>query len=362
MRLLVAGGGGFLGHHLTRRFLSRGHRVLVVDNFITGRWANVTGLKGGPGGRPLEVLCADVSRLPALPGRFDAVIHLASPASPRDYLRWPLPTLEAGSSGTRRLLECARENRARFLLASTSEVYGDPQVHPQPESYWGHVNPVGPRSVYDEAKRFAESLATAFALHAGVVVRIARIFNTYGPGMRLDDGRVIPSFVTQALRGEPLTVQGDGSQTRSFCYVEDLVAGLESLLWSDVEGPVNLGSTEEYTVRETAEKVIALTGSRSRIENRPLPADDPHLRRPDITRARERLGWTPCVPLEQGLTRTVADIAGRLRRGEGSEARSGPDRERVALRAPRAGMPAAAARPEDAPRARAVGEAGGDGL
>ena len=362
MRVLVAGGAGFLGYHLVQRLLRGGHRVVVVDNFLTGRRVNVERLRRGPGGARLELVCADVARLPALPGPLDAVVNLASPASPRDYLRWPLATLEAGSSGTRALLECARDHRARFLLASTSEVYGDPQVHPQPESYWGHVNPVGPRAVYDEAKRYAEALATAFATHEGVAVRIARIFNTYGPAMRLDDGRVIPTFVTQALRGEPLTVQGHGRHTRSYCYADDLVAGLETLLWSDVEGPVNLGNTEEHTVLETAERIIALTGSRSRIEFHPLPADDPQLRRPDLTRARERLGWVPRVPFHEGLSRTVADIGRRLRDGEVLEPAAATLGDRRAARTTVLRLPADGVRLAPGRGSEAMGNAGATGI
>ena len=312
MRVLIAGGAGFIGSHLTARMLAAGHRVTVLDNLITGRRENLAGLERAAIRRTLEIRTGDICRPPALEGRFDAVLHLASPASPRDYLEHPLETLEAGSTGTRNLLELARRDGARFLLASTSEVYGDPEVHPQPESYWGRVNPIGPRSVYDEAKRFSESLASAYARQGLVSVRIARIFNTYGPGMRTHDGRVIPSLVGQALRGAPLTVHGDGSQTRSYCYVDDLVRGLDSLLWSDVEGPVNLGNPEEYTVLETAQRILEATGSASSIVHHPLPEDDPRQRRPDVTRARERLGWSPEVPFEDGLRHTVDDLARRL--------------------------------------------------
>jgi dTDP-glucose 4,6-dehydratase len=362
MRVLVAGGAGFLGYHLVQRLLRGGHRVIIVDNFLTGRRINVDRLKRSPGGADLELLYADVVHLPRLPGPIDAVLNLASPASPRDYLRWPIATLETGSSGTRALLECARAHQARFLLASTSEVYGDPQVHPQPECYWGHVNPVGPRAVYDEAKRYAEALATAFAAHEGVAVRIARIFNTYGPAMRLDDGRVIPSFVTQALRGEPLTVQGHGRHTRSYCYVDDLVAGLETLLWSDVEGPVNLGNTEEHTVLETAQRIIALTGSRSRIEFHPLPVDDPQLRCPDLTRARERLAWQPRVGFEDGLALTVADIEGRLRDGEQLGATTTTHGERRAARTTVLRLPAERVRRGTGGNSAAMGNAGATGV
>lgn len=306
MRILIGGGGGFIGSHLCGRFLAAGHSVTVVDNFLTGRPENLSAFHGVSGFRLVE---ADVRTLPAFPEHFGAVVHLASPASPRDYLAHPLETLEAGSLATRNLLQLAERNGARFLLASTSEVYGDPAVHPQPESYWGHVNPVGPRSVYDEAKRYAEAYASAYARTRGVPVRIARIFNTYGPRMRLWDGRVIPTFVAQALRGEALTVQGDGSQTRSYCFVEDLVSGLERLLWSEVERPVNLGNPEEYTVLETAERIIELTESRSRVEFVPLPTDDPRRRCPDISRARHELGWSPTIPLSEGLRCTIEDIA-----------------------------------------------------
>jgi dTDP-glucose 4,6-dehydratase len=314
MRVLVAGGAGFVGFHLVRRLLDRGHGVFIVDSLITGRRSNLVELaRVAPPGR-LDVLEADICTMTLPEPRFDAVLHLASPASPVDYQRHPLETLEAGSTGTRRLLELARRDGARFLLASTSEVYGDPQVHPQPESYWGRVNPVGPRSCYDEAKRYAEALTSAHARHLGVLVRIVRIFNTYGPRMRLDDGRVIPTFIRQALCGEPLTVFGDGSQTRSYCYVDDLVEGLEALLWSDVEGPVNLGNDEEHAVLATARRIVELTGNRSPIVLHPLPADDPRIRRPDLTRARTELGWEPRVRFEDGLGRTIEDLARRIRR------------------------------------------------
>lgn len=316
MRFLLAGGGGFVGSWLARRLISAGYEVVIVDNFITGRRSNVAALQTGPRGSLVKLVVADVCRLPDLAGPFHAVLHLASPASPIDYLRHPLETLEAGSTGTRKLLEFSRRKKARFLLASTSEVYGDPEIHPQHESYWGHVNPVGPRSAYDEAKRYAEALASAYARYTDVCVRIARIFNTYGPGMRLDDGRVIPTFVGQALLGSPLTVFGDGQQTRSYCYVGDLVEALEALLWSDAEGPVNLGNPEEYTVLETARQTIALTQSKSTIEFKPLPEDDPRKRRPDITRARQILGWSPRTPFRKGLGFTVQDLHGRIEAGE----------------------------------------------
>src|SRR5881397_1702831 len=313
MRILLAGAAGFVGSALARHLLARGSQVVGVDDFLTGRRENISWVKGGPEGHAFSLVEADVSRSFRVPGRFDAVLHLASPASPIDYLRYPLRTLEAGSFGTRNLLEIARRDAAIFLLASTSEVYGDPLVHPQPESYWGNVNPIGPRSVYDEAKRFSEALASGYSRHAGLRVRIARIFNTYGPRMRCDDGRVIPTFVCQALTGQPVTVFGDGTQTRSYCYVDDLVEGLESLMLSDAEAPVNLGNPVEWTILETARRVIALTNSSSRIVFRPLPQDDPHLRRPDITRARELLGWTPLTSFDEGLARSVSYFEKRLR-------------------------------------------------
>jgi len=316
MHIVLAGGGGFVGSHLARHLLVSGHKVTIVDNFLTGRRANVAALREHFPGPQLRLYVADVCRPVDVAEKVHAVLHLASPASPVDYMRYPLQTLEAGSTGTRCLLELARRHGARFLLASTSEIYGDPDVHPQPECYWGRVNPVGPRSVYDEAKRYAEALTSAYARSYGVRVRIARIFNTYGPRMRLEDGRVIPSFVRQALLGEPLTVFGDGTQTRSYCYVDDLVAGLDALLWSNVEGPVNLGNPEEYTVLETARTIVELLQSKSSIVFRRLPPDDPRRRRPDISRARELLGWSQRIPLREGLAHTVGDLASRLLRGD----------------------------------------------
>ena len=316
MRLLIAGGAGFVGSHLAVELLSCGHEILIVDNLLTGRAANLHRLERANHGPRLDVRVMDACNLHEVSGPLDAVLHLASPASPIDYLRFPIETLDAGATVTRRLLDVARQKGARFLLASTSEVYGDPLEHPQTESYWGNVNPVGPRSVYDEAKRFAEALASAYAREYGLTVRIARIFNTYGPHMRIDDGRVIPTFISQALRGEPLSVFGEGSQTRSYCYVDDLVSGLEALLWSDAEGPVNLGSPEEFTVLETAQEVIRLTGSRSVVVHRPLPEDDPQLRRPSIDRARKLLGWEPQTTFRHGLARTVEELHTRLHDGE----------------------------------------------
>jgi dTDP-glucose 4,6-dehydratase len=301
-RALVTGGAGFLGSHLCRTLLHRGWEVVAADNLLTGREANVADLAG----ERFSLVERDVTRPLEVPGRLDAVLHFASPASPPDYLAHPIETMEVGSNGTRHTLELAREKGARYLLASTSEVYGDPLVHPQPEFYWGNVNPVGPRSVYDEAKRFAEAMATAYRTSHGVDVKIARIFNTYGPYLRPGDGRAVPNFITQALRGEPLTVYGDGSQTRSFCYVDDEVRGLLALLDSDWNaGPVNIGNPEEHTVLELAELVLEICGSSSPIVHAPLPADDPTRRRPDISLAERVLGWRPEVSLADGVARTV---------------------------------------------------------
>jgi dTDP-glucose 4,6-dehydratase len=301
-RALVTGGAGFLGSHLCRSLLQRGWEVVAADNLLTGRKANVADLAG----ERFSLVEADVSRPLDVPGPLDAVLHFASPASPRDYLAHPIETLDVGSRGTWHTLELAREKNARYLLASTSEVYGDPLVHPQPESYWGNVNPVGPRSVYDEAKRFAEALATAYQTTGHLDVKIARIFNTYGPYLRPGDGRAVSNFIAQALAGEPLTVYGDGSQTRSFCYVDDEVRGLLALLDSDwTDGPVNLGNPEELTILELAELVLRLTGSSSPITHAPLPEDDPSRRRPDISLAGRVLGWRPEISLTEGVARTV---------------------------------------------------------
>jgi len=302
LRLIVSGAAGFIGSHLCDRLLEEGHTVMGLDNLLTGSLANLAHLEGNPHFRFVR---HDVTQPFELDGRVDGVLHLASPASPKDYLRHPLETLEAGSTGTRRMLELTRQSKARFLLASTSECYGDPLVHPQPETYWGHVNPVGPRSCYDEAKRFAEALTMAYHGTHGLPVNIARIFNTYGPRMKLEDGRVVPAFLDQALRGEPLTVFGDGSQTRSFCYVSDMVEGLYRLLLSDERYPVNLGNPSEMTILEFAERIRRLTGTSSPIEFQPLPEDDPKQRRPDISKARRLLGWEPRVPLEDGLRLTI---------------------------------------------------------
>ena len=307
-RVLVAGGAGFIGSHLVDRLLDRGDTVVCVDDLSTGTRAAVESHAGNDRYHFVEfdITRPELDANPAVAGgRFDAVIHLASPASPPEFLRRPIDTLDAGSVGTRALLEVARRDGARFLLASTSEVYGDPLVNPQPETYCGNVNPVGERSVYDEAKRFAEALTMAYARHHGLIVRIARIFNTYGPRMRPDDGRVVTNFVHQALGGEPLTVYGAGGQTRSFCYVDDEVAGLLALLDGSVTGPVNIGNPHEVTVKEFAELVIELTGSSSAIDFLPLPVDDPKVRRPDISLARRELGWEPTISLRDGLALTI---------------------------------------------------------
>jgi nucleoside-diphosphate-sugar epimerase len=307
--VLVAGGAGFIGSHLIDVLIARGDHVVCVDDLSSGTLQN-TRLHAGDDHYEFveaDVCCDDLEG--AVRGarnrRFDAVIHLASPASPPVFLARPIATLDVGSLGTRRLLEIARADSSRFLLASTSEVYGDPLVHPQPESYTGNVNPVSERAVYDEAKRFAEALTMAYARTYGLAVRIARIFNTYGPRMQAADGRVVTNFVYQALAGEPLTIFGDGTQTRSFCHVDDEVAGLVALLDSDVTGPINIGNPHELTIGEFAELVIELTGSRSQLAYRPLPSDDPHVRRPDISLARELLGWEPTIELRDGLRRTI---------------------------------------------------------
>jgi dTDP-glucose 4,6-dehydratase len=307
MRLLVTGAGGFLGSHLCDRLLAAGHTVVGMDNFITGNAANLAHLEGHA---RFSLIRHDVSTFIDVPGPLEGVLHFASPASPIDYLEHPIPTLKVGALGTHNSLGLAKKKGARFLLASTSEVYGDPLVHPQPESYWGNVNPVGPRGVYDEAKRFAEAITMAYHRYHKLDTRIVRIFNTYGPRMRPKDGRVVSNFVVQALRGEPLTVYGDGSQTRSFCYVDDLIAGIVRLFERGGAEPTNIGNPDEFTVRELATQVLALTGSRSQIVERPLPIDDPRVRRPDITRARETIGWEPRVPLEEGLRRTIEYFRG----------------------------------------------------
>ena len=305
-RIVVTGAAGFLGSHLCERLLERGDEVVGLDNLVTGKVANIEHNFGRPGFTFAE---HDVSTYLWVPGEVDAVMHLASPASPKDYLEMPIQTLKVGSLGTHNGLGLARAKGAKFFLASTSEVYGDPQVHPQTEEYWGHVNPVGPRGVYDEAKRFAEAMTMAYHRHHGLEVRIVRIFNTYGPRMRPQDGRVVSNFVMQALRGEPITIYGDGSQTRSFCYVDDEVRGFLALLDSEQTGPINIGNPGEFTIRELADIVVELTGSDSEIVHEPLPVDDPMQRQPDITKARELLGWEPTIDLRDGLRRTIEHFA-----------------------------------------------------
>ena len=302
MRVIISGAAGFIGSHMCDRLLAEGHTVVGLDNFLTGSEQNLAHLERHPGFRFIR---QDVTQPTALDGPIDAVLHMASPASPKDYLEHPIETLDVGSAGTRQMLELARVNNASFLLSSTSETYGDPLVHPQVETYWGNVNPVGPRSCYDESKRFAEAMTMAFHRTHKMRTNVARIFNTYGPRMKLNDGRVVPAFMDQALRGEPLTIFGDGSQTRSFCYVSDLVDGLYRLMQSDERYPVNLGNPQEMTILEFAERIRVLTGSKSRIIHEPLPQDDPKQRKPDISKARRILGWEPRVPLDEGLRQTI---------------------------------------------------------
>ena len=308
-RAVITGGAGFLGSHLCERFLAEGWGVLCIDNLLTGNKDNVDHLLSD---ERFEFMEHDVTKYIEVNGSVDAILHFASPASPIDYLELPIQTLKVGSLGTHNALGLARAKSARFLLASTSECYGDPLVHPQPEDYWGNVNPVGPRGVYDEAKRFAEAMTMAYHRYHGVESRIVRIFNTYGPRMRLNDGRALPAFMSQALRGEPLTVFGDGSQTRSFCFVDDLIEGVWRLLASDYPEPVNIGNPREMTIREFADQVIELTGSGSEVTYQDLPVDDPKMRQPDITRARTLLGWEPQVTLEDGLARTLGWFRSRV--------------------------------------------------
>ncbi|HEV7587535.1 MAG TPA: UDP-glucuronic acid decarboxylase family protein [Longimicrobium sp.] len=318
MRILITGAAGFLGSHLCDRFLEEGHAVIGMDNLSTGHPDNIAHLLGRP---DFHFVQHDVTNFMYVEGALDGVLHFASPASPVDYLEKPIPTLKVGSLGTHKALGLAKAKGARFLLASTSEVYGDPQVHPQPEGYWGHVNPVGPRGVYDEAKRFAEALTMAYHRFHAVETRIVRIFNTYGPRMRPGDGRVVSNFIVQALRGEPLSIYGEGRQTRSFCYVDDLVEGIYRLFLSGRAEPTNIGNPNEFTVRELAEEVLRQTESSSTLEFRPLPEDDPQVRRPDITVARTVLGWEPAVPLVEGLRRTIPHFR-RLVEERGSRART----------------------------------------
>jgi dTDP-glucose 4,6-dehydratase len=302
MKAVVTGGAGFLGSHLSETLIENGYDVLCLDNLVTGNTDNIAHLLGNP---HFQFVQHNVVDYIFVEGPVDAVLHFASPASPIDYLEMPIQTLKVGSLGTHKALGLAKAKNARFLLASTSEIYGDPLVNPQPETYWGNVNPIGPRGVYDEAKRFAEAMTMAYRTYHGVDARIVRIFNTYGPRMRPNDGRVVSNFIVQALKGEPLTIYGDGTQTRSFCYVSDLIAGIVKLLMAppspEMDRPFNIGNPEERTVRDLANKVIALTGSGSRVEHRDLPVDDPHVRCPDITRAKNTLGWRPQVGIDQGL-------------------------------------------------------------
>ncbi|MGC8579954.1 MAG: UDP-glucuronic acid decarboxylase family protein [bacterium] len=301
-RVVITGGAGFIGSHLCEYFLERAYDVFCIDNLITGSLDNISHLFKE---KEFVFINHDITNYIHIPGRIDYVLNFASPASPVDYLEHPIQTLKVGALGTHKTIGFAKEKGARYFLASTSEVYGDPLVNPQPETYWGNVNPVGPRSVYDEAKRFAEAMTMGYHRFHKVDVRIVRIFNTYGPRMRLNDGRVVPNFVMQALRNEPLTVYGDGSQTRSFCYVSDLVEGIYRLLMSDYVGPVNLGNPEEWKIIDFARYIIKLSGSKSEITFKPLPQDDPKQRRPDITLARKLLGWEPKVKLDEGLRKTL---------------------------------------------------------
>jgi dTDP-glucose 4,6-dehydratase len=300
-RALVTGGAGFLGSHICEYLLNKGHEVIAMDNLLTGTVANIEHLQG----ENFQFIKHNVTEYIYCAGPIDYVIHFASPASPKDYLELPIPTLKVGALGTHKALGLAREKKARFLLASTSEVYGDPQVHPQKEDYWGHVNPVGPRGVYDEAKRYAEAITMAYHRFHGLDTKIVRIFNTYGPRMRPKDGRAIPAFIPQALMNQPITIFGDGSQTRSFCYVDDLIEGICRLLFSNQHEPVNIGNPNEMTIKELAEMIIEITGSKSEIIFNPLPIDDPKVRQPNIEKAKTILGWEPQVSLDEGLSRTI---------------------------------------------------------
>jgi dTDP-glucose 4,6-dehydratase len=302
MRVLITGAAGFLGSHLADRFLAEGHAVVGLDNFVTGHPDNIAHLMGRP---DFEFLRHNISTYTFVAGPLDGVLHFASPASPVDYLEHPIPTLKVGALGTHNALGLAKAKGARFFLASTSEVYGDPLVHPQTESYWGNVNPIGPRGVYDEAKRYAEAMTMAYHRFHGIDTRIVRIFNTYGPRMRPRDGRVVSNFIVQALTGEPITIYGNGSQTRSFCYVDDEVEGIYRLFMRGDAEPTNIGNPDEYTVKQLAEIVVELTGTQSPIVYRDLPEDDPKVRRPDITRACGLLGWTPKVPVREGVAKTI---------------------------------------------------------
>jgi dTDP-glucose 4,6-dehydratase len=301
MRIVITGVAGFIGSHLSEALLERGHSVIGIDNLLTGDMANIAHLTG----RDFLFLKHDVTNYIYVDGPVDVVFHWASPASPVDYLEWPIPTLKVGALGTHKALGLAKAKGAKFVIASTSEVYGDPLEHPQKETYWGNVNPIGPRGVYDEAKRFAEAITFAYHRYHNVDTKIVRIFNTYGPRMRINDGRAVPTFIAQALRGEDVTIFGSGSQTRSFCYISDLVDGILRLMASATNEPVNIGNPHEMSIEEMATLIIRMTGSSSKLVFRPLPTDDPKVRQPDITRARTLLGWEPKVPLEQGLTQTI---------------------------------------------------------
>ncbi len=301
MRIVITGAAGFIGSHLSEALLDRGHSVVGIDNLLTGDTANIAHLAS----RDFVFIKHDVTNYINVDGPVDAVLHWASPASPIDYLELPIPTLKVGALGTHKALGLAKAKNARFVIASTSEVYGDPLEHPQKETYWGNVNPIGPRGVYDEAKRFAEAMTTAYHRYHGLDAKIVRIFNTYGPRMRLRDGRAVPAFMSQALTGEDVTIFGTGRQTRSFCYVTDLVDGVIRLMESNVNDPVNIGNPQEMTIEDIARTIIRLTGSKSKIVYRPLPEDDPKVRQPDITRARTLLGWEPKVGLDEGLTKTL---------------------------------------------------------
>ena len=307
-RIIVTGIAGFIGSHLADRLLGQGHNVVGLDNLLTGSADNIKHLDN----QRFKFINHDVTEHISIDGQVDFVLHWASPASPTDYLEWPIQTLKVGALGTHNALGLAKAKGATFLLASTSEVYGDPLEHPQSESYWGNVNPIGPRGVYDEAKRFAEAITVAYHRYHGLNTKVARIFNTYGPRMRANDGRAIPTFITQALAGKDLTVFGNGNQTRSFCFISDLVDGILRLMESDTNDPVNLGNPKEMTINEIAQEIITMTGSRSQLVHQPLPIDDPKVRQPDITRAREILGWTPHVSLHEGLSQTIKYVKQRI--------------------------------------------------
>lgn len=302
MRILITGGAGFIGSHLSDFLIEKGHYVICMDNLITGNLNNIKHLRRN---RQFKFVKHDVTKYIKINGKLDYVLHLASPASPIDYLEFPIQTLKVGALGTHNALGLAKQKKAKFLLASTSEVYGDPIIHPQPESYWGNVNPVGPRGVYDEAKRFAEAITMAYHRYHKLDTRIARIFNTYGPRMKADDGRVVPTFIVQALKNKHLTIFGNGLQTRSFCYISDMIDGIYKLMLSDLNEPINLGNPEEYTILDFAKKIISITNSKNKLDFKPLPVDDPKQRKPDITKAKILLRWKPKVSLDEGLKETI---------------------------------------------------------